>query len=86
MELTFEAYKRLPIAKANTQLDLECISIQRDLINEPATLYTSEGLTYRVESTKIEKMARDALKVTLEGHTPDDLEPGRLIDMFAGNS
>ena len=72
----------MPVAKANTQLDLDCISIQRDLINEPVTLYTSEGHTYRLESAKIEKMAKEALKLKLDGHAPDDLGPGRLIEIL----
>ena len=84
MELTHEAYKKLPVAKANTHIDLECISVQRDLINEPVTLHTSDGQAYRVESGKIDKMAREALKLTLEGRAPDDTGPGRLFDILQG--
>ena len=53
MELNFAAYKRLPATKANTQLDLECISVQRDIIGGPVTIHTSDGLAYRLESGKI---------------------------------
>ena len=82
MGLNFETYKKLPAAKANTQLDLECISIQRDLIGEPVTIHTSDGLAYRFENGKLEKMAREAHNLTLQGHAPDDLGPGKLIDIF----
>ena len=82
MDVNFEAYKKLPVAKANTQLDLECISIQRDLIGEPVAIHTSDGLAYRLENGKLEKMVNEAHNPTFQGHAPDDLGLRKLIEML----
>ena len=70
-------HMKLPLAKALTHVDLDRIDVEKGVAGEPVTIHSSDGSSYRVEG-KLERLARAAHQLALEGHAPDDLESGRL--------
>ena len=74
-------HQKLPLARATTWIDIERIDIETNTGGEIVKIHSSDGTAYRVEG-RMERLAREAHRLALNGHVPIEPQPGYLADVL----